>query len=743
MFPALVDESQFGNARPTGTDLESAATLCHRSGVRTPLDHSDTTRRASALITLAFVSVLLAVAGSGSGRLDAAPGSIQLRQLGQIGGGGRNYVNALVGFGPYLLMAEGPRVVVVDPLRMTGLGASPPLPGLVQGVSAGTGLAFAALGEAGLAVLDMAEPTRPQMTAIVPAKGAILFAAALGSTLFVADSSTCCDGGSVAVLDLTDPHHPTELASVDVPGIRNLVAVDGYVYAGGREGLVIVDVRDPRQPRQVATLPGPRAGAPADLAVRDGYAYVVSRALQVVDVHDPSAPREVYAIDDPAPVGSFAGIDVGQGLLLLASNGSPLHVFDLADPARPAPLSSTYLSAGPRDYLVLGRRAYGIYGHKLTSKLATSAYLGAVDLMNPRAPREAGFLDTVGLPQAVAVGGDVAFVADIASRGRTRIVAVDVANPAEMRRLGQQVLPDVSWSGLSAGGLSELAVHGGHLIAAGDALNILDISDPAAMKLIGRVELPFCQTAGSLALSGNLALVGTRAACTDSGDLPLHLYTIDLSDPAQPAVLGGLPLTVGDGVTGLAVAGGLVYAAAGRSGLAVVDVSDPSAPRVVGKVPVKEAARTVNVLAGYALVGTLPVIQVFDVSEPARPRARATASGSWYFDRAILADQLLYLADEVSGVVVLDVHDPTDLRPLAMFAMPGTARSLGLANGHIFVAADDGGLVVAQVEPAPAASSTPSPTATDRWPTPSASPLPTARAGSTDRPVLMPFLSRP
>jgi hypothetical protein len=53
---------------------------------------------------------------------------------------------------------------------------------------------------------------------------------------------------------------------------------------------------------------------------------------------------------------------------------------------------------------------------------------------------------------------------------------------------------------------------------------------------------------------------------------------VDVADPARPVPLGQTDVLPGV-VSGVAVAGGYAYVAAGEGGLVVVDVTDPAHPR--------------------------------------------------------------------------------------------------------------------------------------------------------------------
>jgi hypothetical protein len=59
-----------------------------------------------------------------------------------------------------------------------------------------------------------------------------------------------CDAGGITVLDVTNLAEPREVASLALKDARSIYVARSYAYvAAGREGLVIVDVKNPEEPR--------------------------------------------------------------------------------------------------------------------------------------------------------------------------------------------------------------------------------------------------------------------------------------------------------------------------------------------------------------------------------------------------------------------------------------------------------------------------------------------------------------
>ncbi len=159
--------------------------------------------------------------------------------------------------------------------------------------------------DAGLVVLDLDDPLKPQTVAVVPLKGAR--ASALQFLyLFVTD-----DAG-LAVLDVTNPTRPkvVEAARVPMADAHRIYVARTYAYvAGGHEGLYIVDVEKPEKPfvYQRFTDEG-RLSDVRDVIVgstnASAFAYVADGAngLKVLQLTSPEIQPKFYGFSpEPKP----------------------------------------------------------------------------------------------------------------------------------------------------------------------------------------------------------------------------------------------------------------------------------------------------------------------------------------------------------------------------------------------------------------------------------------------------------
>ncbi len=269
-----------------------------------------------------------------------------------------------------------------------------------------------------LHLVNVADPANPREvgTTLLPDSGGVALS---NGSAYV----TVWEAG-LAVVNVSDAAHPRWASGLTLKGqARRLVVAGHYAYvADGTGGLQVVDITNPAEPREVGAY-NPFGLAVHAVKVIGSHAYLVSGAsgtgqdfLQIIDVTDPSKPNEVGRLPIQRAARNLA---VAHGYAFVATQECPylcsgsLLVIDVSEPTRPRQVGSLATQGGAIDVAVMDGYAFVAVGKcsegECKGKLGS---LQVIDVTSPATPRQAGIVDTPGLPTGVVVTGDYAYVAN-------------------------------------------------------------------------------------------------------------------------------------------------------------------------------------------------------------------------------------------------------------------------------------------------------------------------------------------
>lgn len=312
--------------------------------------------------------------------------------------------------------------------------------------------------------------------------------------------------------------------------------------------------------------------------VQDGFAYVGHMGgdrvgTSIVDVRDPSSPEVVAQILTPPGTHSHKVQVVGDALLVNHEK----------NPAEP---DAESWSAGVAVY----------------------------DISEPADPRQIGFLTTPGKgvhrmtymepPYAWIAGSDEGYVDQF-------LIVADLTDPAHPVEVGRWWLPGMrTGAGENPTWPADRRYAHHHALVRGDrayatwwdgGLTILDVADPSAPTLVGRLEFDPAEsgeTHTALPLPGRDLLVVTDEEVDDSGaGDQRHVRMVDISDERNPRVVAKFPVpderhralggrfgphNVHEMRPGSYQSPDRVHLTYFNAGLRILDVSDAAAPREVG-----------------------------------------------------------------------------------------------------------------------------------------------------------------
>jgi len=394
-------------------------------------------------------------------------------------------------------------------------------------------------------------------------------------------------------------------------------------------------------------------------------------------------------------------------------HGQRLVVYDVSDPEAPSPLGSVAMPDGTAFVLtVSGAFVYVAHG---------PGGLKIVDISEPSAPREVGSQSTPTEAIGVALDGGYAYVSDWG----TGLHVFDVRDPANPQPVG--FVGDTTTA-------FDVKVRSGYayVTTAEEGVLIYDVSVPSAPELAATYDPGGPIT--EIAFQGNLGYAVTTLGV---------LYVGDFTDPTDPAHLNGVPVSGGEawGVTvdgGYAYVGiggrgntgfdvfnltipdspallshgdapGVVYRMALRGeylfapvagfGLRVYDVSNKSDPLEVAGV-ISPATGDIKVSGGYAFVTSWPKgIYAVDVTYPSAPWAVSefVIPALSEINRIDIQGNLLYVAEQDAGLLVVDITDPTAMFVAGTHDTPGGAEDVRVSGSHAYVADAESGLRIVDI----------------------------------------------
>jgi len=297
------------------------------------------------------------------------------------------------------------------------------------------------------------------------------------------------------------------------------------------------------------------------------------------------------------------------------------------------------------------------------------------DVSDPSNPVEISVLLLDADMEDVVIRGEVAYVTSTRPGG---FYTIDISDPATMSLIGAL---DVACRGVCLSG--DYA----YLAADDDGVHVVDISDLANPALVTTIDIP--EDVLEVGVSGTLLVaIGSGTA---------HSYTIDISDPSKPAVVGQF----NDAVFALDIIfhKNLGYVT-GRPSVHVYDFADPSMPHLLGVFDTFNDSSDIAFVDGIANVPTSSGARLYriDVSNP----TNETAYMSQYdinadLDKLVFDGNVAYVASTIFGVIILDISDPLHPVEIGVYDTPAYPTGLFVADGYAYVIVNGGVLQIVDV----------------------------------------------
>ena len=460
-------------------------------------------------------------------------------------------------------------------------------------------------------------------------------------------------GPNFSILDIADPAQPQNIGNVLLSGlVEGITLVDQYAYVATWEGgLSVVDIANPLAPVEIGFYDTP--GRADGLTVAGQYAYVADydAGLRIIDISDPTALQEVGHYDTPGYAWSVA---VSGQYAYVADWNQDIRVINVADPTAPTEVGF-YSTAGYDKFVAIDQQVLYV--------AADDGGVRALDISIPSSPRTLWNIPTLDEAWEVEIVGGMLFVADFAGG----LWIADVSNPTDPKVINQ--FPSV-------GNSYSLGVTGQTVALANgeNGVRLLDVSQLPSIQEIGHNPTPL-NNIQDVTIIGQHAIVSDR----DYG-----LWTVDISDPASPQIVGQFALADRNGR--LASIGQTILAASGAN-LLLLDATDPTSLQELSRIAISGGISAIAVKNDLVYITSgYRGFRILDISDRFSPQEIGFLAIQSEAKALSVSEKVAYIANSDTravdrGVWVVDVSDPTNPTRLGYFDTPGNAASV-VAFGH-------------------------------------------------------------
>jgi hypothetical protein len=393
-----------------------------------------------------------------------------------------------------------------------------------------------------------------------------------------------------------------------------------------------------------------------DMSISGNYAYCTfPRGLMTIDISDPANPLQVNFMHLS---GYAMKIEIQENLAVVSVDNSILFIIDISDPANPQIINDSYTREFIDDICISGNFVYLIVNYPKQFQI--------LDISNPSNPTLT-FSTNLSSGAAVEVQGNYAYIANDLG-----LVVYNISDPA---------VPEF-WGILNLHHLTDhIAVSGNQVLLLNPIkLYSVNISNPATPILESEYTLQLSIAYGIKA-SGNYAYVhGSRG-----------LEIIDMSDPSNPATEGTYRSP--DFINEICLQNSNALMVEEDYGLIVVNTSDPANPELAGHYYTYNEVSKISADDNYAYLlvtqrDSLGLIikyfEIYNLSDISNPFEESRRQVNYYANNFIVSGQYAYIADQDSGLLVLDISNASN--PTVIERIPYLATDLYLSGIYLYLA---------------------------------------------------------
>jgi len=500
-----------------------------------------------------------------------------------------------------------------------------------------------------------------------------------GIVLFENYAYVSASQAGIRIIDISEPNRPEEVAVFDGISIAGCLAIEErtLLVADQMGGIFILDLSNPLEPAIVDSVmeyQGHGIGAVTSMLYRGGYAYLsMSRSVLIIDLNDPHNPEFVFQYD----IGEYISGIVLANNKLIACEDDSLDVFSVANPRQ-----TDYFGRFILDGIVDPR--YGIdavtaEGDVLYISYRDSIY--SIDISDFDDRHILGSVNVGDYQQHITIHNGIGY-----SFSGQALSVIDFRNPAEMVILSSMAISN--WESHSAISDSWL-----YLVSPRNGMSVIDVEEldnPEVATSIGNCDGIFrAQVINDclmLHLNSDSDSLSHRYDISDiahpteieplhypwikqeqiqneflytKGDSGLVVYYVDDSGEPEPVSYVNIDRQLGS-IVNIAIGEGFVLAATFRDALITIDIEDPYSPRLLGvsdnMIDRAEEMALVDRTC-YIKIGT--VIYAVNLTDLENPRRNSCFAMNGVFQKMVANENMLclLLRQEVRDTTFVTIYD--------------------------------------------------------------------------------------
>ena len=557
------------------------------------------------------------------------------------------------------------------------------MPYWAMDVAVSNGYAYLYCSGEGIQVVDVSPPEDASIVHTVDIEGPMPMDCTLsGNYAYMLAGN---NGKDLVVLDIATPETAYVLNTLTLPYRLEYIDIDGnyaYIFGDDQYGnrLTIVDISTPGSEYVENTL-GMGGNNRNDLAVNDGYAYIVTAVddLTIVDVDPPAAMAVVNQVEFPLDMAE--GVSVSDNLAYVAGAAGSVYIVELDLPGSAEiintvelPQNALKISTGNGYACVIDH--FGLYvldiDPAVTAEVIASVYTSSnaygvdvaedyayvadylgklliADISSPESPVFVKLVDINASGLDVLVKDGYAYVAtnDWPGTGETPAIRIIDVDPVETAHVVHTVFLETT----TYFGAEDIKIVGDHLYVANhvNGLQVIDISDPETAAIIKTVETPEYNTAHGVAVTDGYAYLSDW-----SNTMSVFLRIIDIDPLGDASIINSVEIPDASYASCIDTANGYVYVPVTTDGLYIVEVNPPGDPQIVGSTAVG-GIDDIIVNGGFAYLARGHGFSLVDVDPPEEPvLLYHTSTNSDSLDVAIQGDYA-FLASNRAGLRIIKV----------------------------------------------------------------------------------------